>query len=110
MRLRARIDAYQNLKIGTAPLRAFTFETRDRRNQGYDRRNAIFEVDRERMKDLTHTFLWAIPITVLICKPLADIFLRSKKKSGSRCCDERSNRIASVEENLHERCAVAEQT
>ncbi len=96
---------FQDLKIGMSPLRAFTFNTAIGGTKVTIIVMQSLKVDRERMKDLTHTFLWAIPITVLFASA-GGYFLARKSLAPVAAMSDQANRISA--ENLHERLPVPE--
>jgi heavy metal sensor kinase len=97
---------FQDLKIGRAPLRAYTFDT----EIGGTKLTIVvmqsLKADLERLKDLTHTFLWAIPITVLFASA-GGYFLARKSLAPVAAMSDQASRMGA--ENLHERLPVPKQ-
>lgn len=96
---------FQDLKIGRAPLRAYTVDTEIGGTKVTIVVMQSLKVDLERLKDLTHTFLWAIPITVLFASA-GGYFLARKSLAPVAAMSDQASRIGA--ENLHERLPVPE--
>ena len=96
---------FQDIRIGKAPLRAYATDTVIGGTKVTIVVMQSLRVDRERLRDLTHTFLWAIPITVLFASA-GGYFLARKSLAPVAAMSIQASRMGA--ENLHERLPVPE--
>ena len=97
---------FQDLKIGMASVRAYTLATSIDGTELAIVAMQSLKVDQERFKELTHTFLWAIPITVLFASA-GGYFLARKSLAPVAAMSDKASRMGA--ENLHERLPVPKQ-
>lgn len=94
---------FQDVKVGREPFRSYAVAT----SIGGTKCTIVImqslKLERELSKDLTHTFLWAIPITVLFASA-GGYFLARKSLAPVAAMSDQASRIGA--ENLHERLPV----